>query len=80
MTGVAGHAFVTAYQSEPGRRKVIESRIVPSLGVVTIRTLATVSTLMNVIRSMAGNAGTSNIRKVFLLMAGVAGDSRMPAV
>lgn len=79
VTGFAGHALVAANQSEPGRCKVIESWVVPSLRAMTIRTLATVSALVYVISAMAGNAGTPNRREVILHMAGITGSCRVPA-
>ncbi len=79
VTGVASDAFMTTDQPKTGDHKVIESRILPGCRTVTIRTLAAVSPFMNVIRLMAGNAGTSNLGKVVLHMAGVAGNAHVPA-
>lgn len=79
VTGVAGNAFMTTDQSKPGDHKVIESRIRPGCSTVTIRTLGTVSPFMNVIGLMAGNAGTTNLGKVVLHMAGIAGNAHVSA-
>lgn len=78
VTRFAGNAFVTADQSKPGHRKVIESSFHPVCRAVTIRTLATVSSFVNVIGLMAGNAGTCNVCEVILFMAGIAGHAHVP--
>lgn len=80
VTGFARHAFVTADQCKTGHRKVIEGRVLPGRYAVTIRTLGAVFPFVNVIRLMAGNAGTSNLRKVILNMAGVAANAHVPVV
>ena len=61
MTCIASKAFVPAYQSEPGRREVVERRFRPTCGVVTVHTLRTVSSIVNVIGFVAGKAGTPNL-------------------
>ena len=80
MTCIASKAFVPAYQSEPGRREVIERRFRPTCGVVTIRTLRTVSSFVDVIGLVAGKAGTPNLSEIVAYMTGVTANVLVCAV
>jgi hypothetical protein len=78
VTGFAGQAFVAAEQPKSSYHEVIERRILPGRYAVTIRTLGTVSSFVNVIRLMAGDAGTPDLCEVVLHMAGAAANAHVP--
>lgn len=79
MTGLAAKALMTADQSEPGHREVIESRFFPVRRAMTVGTLTSVSPVVYVIGLMAGYAGTPNVSKIVFLVARVASHTLVSA-